>query len=274
MREGNVTFSPLLYMRSFLTQNAGPGRGRTFGAAATATVRLAGLAVILGALPGCQNITGSMPVSQVRVIDASPDAPGLDIYQGGSALAYNLGFGTVTSYVSIAPGISTIAADTAGSKQQLSTARGTFAASAAYTVLVGNVAADLAETVLTDQSGPAPSGQISVRILDQATRFSTGVDVYFVPSTATLATVMPILTDVVFGTNGGYINVPIGTYTIIILPTGTVPVATTIPIYTGAKTAYAAGAARTFLILDQQVITDPGFQVITADDYDSPSITS
>ena len=235
--------------------------------------RLGGMAMLLGALPGCQNITGSVSVSQVRIIDASPDAPGLDIYQAGTALAYNLGFGTVTSYVSIGPGISTISADTTGTKQQLTTARGTFAASAEYTVLIGNVAADLGETVLTDQSGPAPSGEISVRFLDQATRFSTGVDVYFVPSGSTVATVSPILTNVIFGTNSGYINVPTGAYTLVLLPTGTMPVATTIPIYTGAKVTYAAGAARTLILLDQQVITDPGFQVITADDYDSPSTT-
>lgn len=255
------------------TQFDSPSEGLSLQRYVGGAVRLGGLALLLGALPGCQNITGSVPVSQVRIIDASPDAPGLDIYQAGSALAFNLGFGTVTSYVSIAPGISTIAADTAGSKQQLTTARGTFAASQQYTVLIGNVAADLSETILTDQSAPAPSGQISVRFLDQATRFATGVDVYFVPAGSNIATVNPILTNVIFGTNSGYINVPIGTYMVQILPTGTVPVATTVPIYTGAKVAYAAGAARTFVILDQQVITDPGFQVITADDYDSPSTT-
>ena len=261
-------------MHTRTTQLDRPGSGLPAKKSARGAMQLGGLALLLGALPGCQNITGSVPVSQVRIIDASPDAPGLDIYQAGTALAYNLGFGTVTSYVSIGPGISTISADTAGSKQQLTTARGTFAASTEYTVLVGNVAADLSETILTDQSGPAPSGEISVRFLDQATRFSTGVDVYFVPSGSTIATVSPILTNVVFGTNSGYINVPIGTYTLILLPTGTVPVATTVPIYTGAKVTYAAGAARTLILLDQQVITDPGFQVITADDYDSPSSTS
>jgi hypothetical protein len=237
-------------------------------------LQFVGLALLLGALPGCQNITGAVPVSELRIIDASPDAPGLDIYQGGSALAYNVGFGTVTSYVSIAPGISTVSADTAGSKQQLTTARGTFAVSTQYTVLVGNVAADLGETILTDQSGPAPSGEISIRILDQATTFATGVDVYFVPSTATLAKASPVVVNAVFGSNSGYINVPAGKYSIVILPTGTVPATTTVPTYTGASVTYSAGAARTFVLLDQQVVTDPGFQVITADDYDSPSATS
>jgi len=239
----------------------------------TKAVRLTGLA-LLGALAGCQSITGTSPVSEVRVIDASPDAPAMDIYQGGTALAYNLGFGTVTSYVGIGPGATTIAADTAGTKQQLSTARGTFAASTQYTVLIGNVAANLTETVLTDQSGPAPAGNISLRFLDQATRYTMGVDVYLVPQGQTVLVATPVLTNVVFGSDSGYINVPVDTYSVVLLPTGTVPVAATIPIYAGAQVAYSAGAVRTLILLDQQVLANPGFQVITADDYDSPSVTN
>ena len=240
---------------------------------ARSAARLGGLALLLGMLPGCQNITGGIPVSQVRVIDASPDAPGLDIYQSGTALAYNLGFGTVTSYVPIGPGVSTISAATAGSRQQFTTARGTFAASTEYTVLISNVSAGLSETILTDQNAPAPSGQISVRFLDQAIRFNTGVDVYFVPSGSTIANVAPVLTNVTLGANSGYINVPAGTYTLILLPTGTLPGATTVPLYTGAKVVYAAGMARTLILLDQQGITEGGLQVITAEDYD-PAATN
>jgi hypothetical protein len=222
---------------------------------------------------GCQNITGAMPVSQVRIVNASPDAPGLDIYQGAAgqgslALAYNLGFGTVTSYATISPGTSTIAAVTAGSKQQLTSARGNFAAAAEYTVLIGDVAGNLAETVLTDQSVPAPSGQISIRVLDQATRFGSGIDVYLVPSGSTVANVSPILVNPVFGTNGGYMNLPAGTYTLTIVPTGTLPGGATIPLYTGAKVLYPAGAARTLILLDQLGNAEPGFQVVTAADYD------
>jgi hypothetical protein len=215
-----------------------------------------------------------LPVSQVRIIDASPDAPGVDIYQGGSALAYNLGFGTVSSYVSIAPGPATISAATAGSKQQLTTARGSFAVSAQYTVLIGNVTGGLSETILTDQSVPAPAGQTSIRILDQATHFSPGVDVYLVPSGATLSSVSPVVANAAFDRNSGYINVPAGTYTLIILPAGTVPGATTIPLYTGAQTTYASGSARTIILLDQPASAESGFQVITADDYDAASSAS
>jgi hypothetical protein len=59
--------------------------------------RIASVAVILSLLSGCQAIVSSPPVSQVRIITASPDAPALDIYQGDTALTFNLGSGTITS---------------------------------------------------------------------------------------------------------------------------------------------------------------------------------
>lgn len=252
-------------------------------------MRASGLALLLGALPGCQNITGNMPVSQVRIIDASPDAPALDTYQGGvgptgSALAYNLGFGTVTSYIPIAPGVLTLSAATAGSKQQLTTAKGTFAASAQYTVLIGDIAAGLTETVLTDQSTPAPSGQISIRVLDQATRFATPLDVYFVPAGTSISAVSALRTNVSFGHNSGYINLPGGTYSLVLMPAGTVPGAGTVPVYTGAKVGYTEGVARTLVVLDQRGLDQreldgretagPALQVITAEDYDPPILTN
>ena len=71
---------------------------------------------------------------------------------------------------SIVPGVYTISADAAGTKQVLSSSKGTFAASTQYTVLIGNSAASLQQITLTDQSQAAPSGQIALRFIDQATR--------------------------------------------------------------------------------------------------------
>jgi len=237
-------------------------------------VRLAALAALLTPLFGCQTIASStITVSQVRVIDASPDAPGLDIYQNTVAVAYNMGFGTITSYVPITPGVYTISADTAGSKQQLVSSKATFNASQQHTVLIGNVAASLEELVLLDQSQPAPSGEVSIRIIDQATRVGA-VDIYLVPDGQKLIAVNPLVTNVSFSTNTGYLNVPTSGYTIVLLPTGTVPSATTVATYTGADVTYPGGSARTVVLLDQILLNNPGFQVIIADDYDSPTATS
>ncbi len=231
-------------------------------------MQAAGLAALLGTLPGCQSITGNPTLSQVRIIDASPDAPGLDVYQGAGVLAYNLGLGTVTSYVPIAPGSYAVNVDTAGTKQQLVTASGTFLNNAQYTVLVGNYAASLQELILKDQSQPAPTGDISVRIIDQSVK-TGGVDVYLVPSGSTLAGALPILTDVTFNTNTGYMNVPAATYTLAVVPTGTKVSASTATLYTGAAVAYPGSSARTLVLIDTVTTSVPGIQVVTANDFDS-----
>lgn len=235
--------------------------------------KLAGLATLLLPLPGCQSIAGSSQLSQVRIIDASPDTTGLDFYQGANILAYNLGLGSITSYVPITPGSFPISADTAGTRQKLVTATGSFLSGDQYTVLVSNAAATLQETILKDQSVPAPTGQISLRIVDESLR-AGAVDLYLVPSGSTITKVNPALSGVTFGENTGYINVPTGTYTLIALPTGTTPTATGTTLYTGAAVVYAAGSAKTLVLIDQQLITTPGIQVVTANDYDSPTQTS
>ncbi len=233
----------------------------------------AGMVTLAFLLSGCQGIVSSQSASQVRIIDASPDAPGLDIYQNNVAIAYNLGFGTITSYVPIDPGIYTTTADTAGTKQVLSSNKATFVASSQYTVLIGNVAANLQQLTLLDQGQPAPSGQIALRFIDQATRIS-GLDAYLIPAGKKLTDVTPVTTNLIFNVNTGYLNIPAGAYTLVLLPTGTVPTSTTVATYTGAQVTYTQGSATTIILIDQQLVTTPGLQVLSAPDYVSPTATS
>lgn len=244
------------------------------------TTRLSlGRAALLSVLPaaallsGCQAVVTSATGSQLRIIDASPDAPGLDMYENSTLIAYNLGFGTITSYIPIDPGTFSISANIAGSKTALTTAKGTFAASNQYTVLIGNSAANLQELILKDQAQAAPSGQISLRFIDQATRIGA-IDIYLVPQGQKFTAVTPLITNVAFPMNTGYLNVPTGTYTLVIVPTGTVPTGTTVATYTGAQVTYSGGSVTTVVLIDQQLVTTPGLQVITAPDYVSPTATS
>ncbi len=228
-------------------------------------------------LSGCGDVnTSSTRISALRIIDASADAGGLDVYANASVLAYNVGFGTVSSYIAFTPATYTFAAKQAGSQTVLSSALGTLLSNTEYTLLIGNVAASLQTLLLTDQSVPAPSGQIAIRFVDQATHLGA-VDVYLVPQGGSLLTTLPVLTGLTFNnaTNAPrYVNVPAGTYTLIVVPAGTVPSATTVNSYTGNAVAYPTGSARTIILLDQQVVTKPGIQVITANDYDSALATS
>ena len=235
-------------------------------------MRFAMACLLLATLSGCQGIVSSPVLSQLRIIDTSPDAPGLDIYQNNVALVYNLGFGTITSYVPLDPGTYTISAKADGTSQVLTSAKGTFAGGAQYTALIGNAFANLQETILTDQSQAAPSGQIALRFISQATHISP-VDIYLVPAGQKFIAVTPLVTDLSFGVNTGYLNIPNGTYTIVIVPTGTIPTSTTVATYVGPQVAYVNGSASTIILIDQQLVTTPGVQVITATDYTPPTAT-
>jgi hypothetical protein len=231
--------------------------------------RLVAAIAILGTLTGCQAIVSSTPEAHVRIINATPDAPQLDLYQDSNALAFNLDSGTVTSYIRLAPGAYNITANTAGTRQALSTAKTTFAAAGQYTVLIGNTAASLQQVTLTDQSQPAPPGQTALRFINQATR-AGAVDIYLVPAGQKVSAVTPLVTGIAFGANTGYVNVPTGTYSLAMLPAATVPPSSTSAIYTGPQVTYAVGAARTIILIDPPLVTTQGLKVITANDFDPP----
>jgi hypothetical protein len=223
------------------------------------------------ALPGCQSITPTTTYADIRFIDASPDAPGLDIYQGNTAVVYNMGFTTVTTYVPISPGSYRFTAYTANTKQSQVSTTGSVSNGNQYTVLISNVAASLQETIFLDQSHPAPSGQIDIRVINEATSTSgTPFDLYMIPSGTPLANAKLLATSA-FNTIGNYISVATGSYYVLLVPTGTVLTSTTVATYTGTLKAYTSGSAHTVIIVDPpNTVTTPGAQVIITDDYEPP----
>ena len=233
-------------------------------------VRLGLLALLASALPGCQSL--NMGSAQLRMIDASPDVGLIDTYQNNSALAYNLGFGAITSYVPMAPGAYALAADKAGTRQTLVTGNTTLIAGRQYTQIVGNTAGALQ----LDQSTPAPPGEIQLRFVQQATR-SGAVDVYLVPKIGGIMASSRIAVNLAFGANSGYLSVPAGTYAMVVVPAGTTLVPATVTLLSGAQIEYSSGAVRTVVLIDQEILgphpagLTPGVQAIIADDCDSPN---
>ncbi len=234
-------------------------------------------AILLAAvgLSGCQGITSTS--AQLRVIDASPDAGVIDSYQNSSALAYNLGFGTMTSYIPMSPGVYNLAADKAGTRQTLVASSETLAPNRQYTEIIGAGIANLHETLLSDQTDPAPSGRIAIRVINQATR-SGAVDIYLVPQASILgkgSSPSPLAINLSFGSNSGYIDLPEGTYAIDVVPTGTVLASSTITLLSGAQVTYDSGAVRTIVLIDQaspdalHAALTPGIQAIVAADADA-----
>ena len=231
-------------------------------------------------LLGCGQVNGSTQTqyAQLRVIDTSTSAGGLDIRVGSNVLAYNIGFGSVVNYTPVLPGTYTISANQASTNTALSSVRGSLAAGTEYTLLIGTTAGGTQAQLLTDQSQPAPGSQSLIRIIDQATLIGP-VDIYFIPQNGSLLTTRPVATAVNLSDIRTGITVPTNTYQVVLLPAGTVPVAATattpatVAIYSSAATAFPAGSARTIVLLDTQVTTSPAVQVIFVSDYDSPYAT-
>lgn len=242
----------------------------SFGRLTLAACALAGS---LLTLTGCQSITvNASHLAQLRVVDASVDSGALDIYSNGVGLAYNVGFGTASSYIAAQPAGYTVAADRTGTRTTLVSAGATLYPGRQYTAIIGNSLANLQEVIIQDQSTPAPSNQISVRILNWATKVGN-VDVYLVPSNSTLTGTNVFAANVSVTGNSGYINVPANTYAIAVVPAGTAPSSTTATLFSSSQQYYATGTVHTVVLIDQQVTTTPAVNAIILDDFDPPTTT-
>lgn len=231
--------------------------------AAVSAVSLAGALF----LSGCQTVSGSTSVSQLRIIDASYNAPAINIYVGGTELAGNLGQGSITGYATLAPTNNTTVKVTAtSSTKSLVTANTSLRAGTSQSVLVSDINAVYQVTVLEDQATPAPAGHSEFRLLNQAP--STGaVDVYFLSGTSATvyATAKPVITGLAVGATSGYVTIPSSTLYMVIAPTGTTLSTTDTTIYTSAAFDLVGGEVRTVLIVDPLLVTEP-VQVYIADD--------
>ena len=220
-------------------------------------------------LAGCQSINGYTKSSLARVIDASYNAPALNVYLEGSLLAANLGQGSITAYGGFAPSRNAAVKVTATTnKNALVTANATLVASQSQSVLVTDYNADYQVTVLEDQSTPAPSGHSAFRVLNQAP--STGaVDVYFLSGTSetVFATGKPVITDLAVGATSGYVTIPSSTLFMVIAPAGTTLSTTATTIYSSGALALTGGEVRTVLVVDPVLVTQP-VQVYIAKDVD------
>lgn len=219
------------------------------------------------ALSGCQTISGSTAVSQLRILDASYNAPSLNLYVGGALLAGNLGQGSITSYASLKPTNNAVVKVTAATNTTaLASANTSLLGGTSQSALISDLGAKYQVTVLEDQTNPAPAGHSEFRLLNQAP--STGaVDVYFLSGTSNtvFATAKPILIGLPVGATSGYVTIPSSTLYMVIAPTGTTLMDDVTTIYTSAAMPLVGGEVRTVLIVDPQLTTQP-VQVYIAND--------
>lgn len=222
-----------------------------------------GRCVLLAALPllGCQSVENSSPSqTQVRVIDASYNAPPVNVDIATTPIAANIGAATFTNYAFLPPENATAYVIPVGATKPTAQAAGEFLVSEQHSVLITDQGSTYAVSILTDQPAAAPAGYFSIRFLQQAVK-AGAVDIYLVPDGSKLTDAKPLFADVAPQAVEGYANVPAGTYTIVVTPTGV----TTTPSAT-ASIQFSAGQVRTALIMDAQLTTNPPVTVTIGND--------
>jgi hypothetical protein len=231
------------------------GRGGLLWLGAASVASLAGSLL----LASCQSVAGGTSISQLRILDASYNAPALNVYLGSTLLGGNLGQGGITAYAQLKPTNNALIKVTGTTTTTtLATANTSLRAGTSQSILISDLNAEYQVTVLEDQATPAPTGHSEFRMLNQAP--STGaVDVYFLPGTSDqiYATAKAIITGLPVGATSGYVTIPSSTLYMVIAPTGTTLKNSVTTIYSSAAFALTGGEVRTVLIVDPQLATEP-----------------
>jgi hypothetical protein len=250
-------------IREMRTKAARHLAARNLSLPAMAWVSIAALAAAAG-LTACENVAGFTQPTLVRVIDASYSAPAINVKVEGALVAGNIGQGSITSYATLPASVNAavgVTAVTGGAT--LITTSGVLLAGHQHSVFLtdnGAAPSHYEVTFLEDQEAAAAAGHSAFRFLNQATK-TGAVDVYMMPSGATLANTLPLVTGLAVGATAGYINFTSQTVTMVVTPTGL-----TTPAYTSAALALTGGEVRTALIVDTQLTSNPPLQVYMASD--------
>ncbi len=242
-----------------------PLRGRGLLALVSgAAVSVASLGV-----SGCGSMMANATEAQVRFVDTSVDAPPLDVYLNGTGAAYNLSFATFSSYLPMGSGAVQVSANRAGTAQALATGRATLVSGHQYTAVVGNRLGDLQEHIYTDNLPATVAGTIALRVLNEVE--GSALDVYFVTGTGLLASSLPVVTNLGYGANAGYVRVPAGgSFAVYAAPAGSSPMAAGVMKMSGANVSGAAGTAHTLILAEAATKESRGLYGIVLDDAETP----
>ncbi|GAA5194876.1 hypothetical protein GCM10023322_60320 [Rugosimonospora acidiphila] len=182
-------------------------------------------------------------VGYVRLAHLSPDTPDVDVYlssvAGGSPQVFpGVGYGTVSTYLTVPTGTYAVAMRTAGapaSDPPVLTTTVTVADGGAYTVAGVGTHAALGLKVIDDDLSLPPAGKAKVRII-QASLRAPALDVW-------LAGGSHIADGVAFATTTQYLDVTAGTWTVKAQGTSGGPTST-------MRASLGAGNVYSLIVLD------------------------
>ena len=220
-------------------------------------------------LAGCGTMAVSTTEAQMRFVDTSADAPALDVYLNGMGQAYNLDFGSFSSYVPVDAGNAQLTANRASTTQALAAGKTALLTGHRYTAVVANRLGELQEHVYPD-AAPAPmAGAMTVRVLNEVE--GGPLDLYLVANAGALATATPAVSNLGYAQSGGYIRVPAGTsYAVYAAPAGSSPLSPGVLKVNGASVGGASGAVRTLVLSEAGARGGKGLYGVVLEDPETP----
>ncbi len=182
----------------------------------TGTAAIVGLSGTASARFGDDEDDDDEP-AEVRVIHASPDAPAVDVFVGGSAVLENVPFKTVSDYLELDPGSYDVAVAPAGAgvESAVIDTELTVEADTDYTVAATGRLADIQATVLVDDNDddfpPLPRVRV-VHLSPDAPAVDVAKDSYFGN--------LELVEDLEFREGSEYLDLPPLEYDLSVLPAG------------------------------------------------------
>lgn len=217
-------------------------------------------AAVAWPLCACQSVGNLQTTSLVRVVDAAYNAPIVDVYAGKTEIAKNVAAGTITNYAILAPGPVTITVDAAGTAKPLAALTADLNADGQHSVYLADAGSGFDAKLLQDQAISAPVGDFSVRFLQNA-QADGAVNIYYLTQGETVANTNPVVQGLAPGRSSGYVNVPKGSYRLVVTKAGSQT-----PVYISSSAVYADGEVRTVLIQDEPAAHPQPVRVVIGDD--------
>lgn len=165
--------------------------------------------------------TGQGPSANIRVVQAVPNAPIVDLVVDDAApLVSGLNFRTATGFLRVESGTRRIRLMSTAPATTLLDDSVFFEFPRALTVIATGMVGGV-EAVIAPDTAPIPlPGDIALRVI-QASPSAGTVDVYVTDANASLDAAVPVLEDLVFRGNSGYFMFPTGRYRVRLTTAGT-----------------------------------------------------
>src|SRR5215475_6921464 len=180
--------------------------------------------------------------AKIRLINAYPSQPNLDMLIDGNAVASSVTYGSASGYSSVSSGSRHLQVEAAGTSNIFSDQTISLGSGSSSSVLSTNSGS----TVLTDTNSTPSSGNISIRVINAASTLGT-VDIYIVPAGSNIVTLSPSFSGVTFPSATNYTTLTAGSYQVIFTLPGQ-----KFGIATSSSLSFSSGQVRTVVGLAGQ----------------------